>query len=115
MNSVTLRLPAGFEALEPFVDTWAIDGAANRMQQRLDSSMEDMKSFFETAFPLAESALTYLDQKPVKELDPHEQTLMNMILSLAHVSLAVEIQGPDEPHHAKWARFIRITQAVADR
>lgn len=115
MNSVTLQLPAGFEALEPFVDAWAIHGSANRMQKRLDSSMDDMKRFFEAAFPLAESALAYLDQKPVKELDAPEQNLMNMILSLAHVSLAVEVQGPDEPHHAKWARFIRITQAVADR
>lgn len=115
MNSVNLQLPAGFEALEAFVGTWAIDGSANRMQQRLDSTMEDMKSFYDVATPLAEPALALLDQKPLDQLDAHEQNLMNMILSLAHVSLAVEIQGPDEPHHAKWAKYIRITQAVADR
>lgn len=115
MNSVNLQLPAGFEALEPFVADWAIEGSANRMQKRLDTSMEHMKSFYETAHPLAEPALALLDQKPLDQLDAPEQNLMNMILSLAHVSLAVEIQGPDEPHHAKWARFIRITQSAADR
>lgn len=115
MNSVNVQLPAGFEALEPFVDTWAIQGSANRMQQRLDSTMEDMKSFYEAILPLADPALTLLDQKPLEQLDAHEQNLMNLVLSLAHVSLAVEIQGPDEPHHAKWARFISITQSVADR
>jgi hypothetical protein len=115
MNSINLQLPTGFEALEPFVDKWAIEGSANRMQMRLDSSMDDMKSFFEAATPLAEPALALLDQKPLSKLDNHEKNLMNLILSLAHVSLAVEIQGPDEAFHAELAQFITITQSVADR
>ena len=39
---------------------------------------------------------------------------MNLMLSLAHVSLAVEIQGDAESHHAGWARFITITRASSD-
>jgi len=37
-----------------------------------------------------------------------------IFINLAHVSLAVEIQGDDEPRHARDARYMKITRASAD-
>ena len=108
------QLPTGFEALEPYVDTWAIDGANNRLQQRLDSTEHERRAFFDTGKHLVAPALDLLDKKPLRELDEKEQCLMNLVLGLAHVSLAVEIQRDDEPFHAGFARYITITRASAD-
>jgi hypothetical protein len=114
MTSAQTGLPAGFEALEPFVADWAIKGAGKRADRRLDSSEAERVAFFEAAKPLLEPALAYLDQKPLDQLDASEKRLMDLMLSFAHVALAVETQGDDEPKHARDARFLPITRAPSD-
>ena len=114
MSAAGTLLPDGFEALEPFVDSWSVAGAARRARLRLDSAPEEREAFFLAARDLAPAALDYLDQKALDQFDEREERLMNLMLSLAHVSLAVEIQGDAEPHHASWARFITITRASSD-
>jgi hypothetical protein len=114
MSSATAQLPDGFAALEPFVDMWAIEGAANRARRRLTSTTADRVAFFSAARDLVIPALDLLDRKPLHELDAREQRLMNLMLSVCHVSLAVEIQGEDEEAHANGARHMRIIRATAD-
>ena len=110
----TMELPAGFAALEPFVATWAIDGANNRARRRLTSTAAERVAFFDAARDLVVPALDYLDRKPLAELDEQEQRLMSLLLSICHVSLAVEIQGDAESQHAQGAQHMRITRATAD-
>jgi len=114
MKDTTQRLPAGFESLECFVDGWAIEGANNRLQRRLGSEPGERQEFFSAFKDLAPAALDLLDKKPLDQLDDDERRLMNLLLSLVHVSLAVEIQRDHEPYHASYARFITINHAPAD-
>lgn len=114
MTTSQSLLPAGFEALEPFVSTWAIKGAHNRLQQRLASSEKQRTEFFTAGSPLVPNALALLDQKPIQQFDAAEDRLMDLVLSLAHVSLAVEIQRDDEPKHAEAARHMAIVRASSD-
>ena len=114
MSGTDARLPTGFEALEPFVDAWAIEGAANRAKRRLESTEAERVAFFNAAKDLVVCALDYLDRTPLGELDAKEKRLMDLLLSVCHVSLAVEIQGDGEVQHADGARHIRITKATAD-
>ncbi len=114
MNSA-MTLPQGFAVLEPFVDAWSIDSAAQRAQKRLESTGEDREAFFNAAKDLAAPALELLDKKPLEQLDDSEQRLLNLMLSLVHVSLAVEIQGDQEDFHARGARRVQITRAPSDR
>ncbi len=107
-------LPAGFEALEPYVANWAIKGANNRLQARLNSEESDRVAFFSAAKELVPAALELLDQKPLDQFDEREDRLMDLILSIAHVGLAVEVQRDQEPLHAKYARYITIARASAD-
>ncbi len=109
------QLPAGFESLEPFVADWAIAGANNRLRRRLASTESERVAFFHAAKDLVVPALDHLDRKPLAELDEQEQRLMNLLLSICHVSLAVEIQGDAEAMHAEGARHLRITRATADQ
>lgn len=108
-------LPAGFEALEPFVANWALASANDRLRARLDSAAPARVAFFDATKPLIQAGLTYLDAKPLDQFDKSERRLMQLLLSFTHISLAVEIQADDEPRHAEYARTFTITRAPADR
>ena len=114
MSTPLLRLPAGFEALEPFVDAWAVKGSATRARLRLDSGEAERVAFFEAAKDLLAPALARLDEKPLAGLDARERRLMDLMLAFAHIALAVEVQGEDEVRHARDARRLTITRAPAD-
>jgi len=114
MSTSETALPAGFEALTPFVAGWALGTANERLQRRLASSEAERIAFFEAAKPLLADGLSYLDKTPLDQFDDRQTRLMRLLLSFAHVSLAVEVQGEDEPRHAADARHINITRAPAD-
>ena len=107
-------LPPGFEVLEPFVATWAVAGAANRARRRDESNASERQAFFDAAKELLTPALEHLDRKPLSEFDEQERRLMNLMLCLAHVSLAIEVQGKAEPTHRDSRRWLEITRASAD-
>jgi hypothetical protein len=108
-------LPAGFEALAPFVPGWDAPDADGRLRARLRSSEAERLAFFGAAQPLLADALAYLDSKPLAAFDAAEARLMRLLLAFAHVALAVETQGDDEPKHADAAQHMTITRAPADR
>jgi hypothetical protein len=115
MSAMETTLPPGFEALAPFTATWAVATADDRLQARLRSSEAERQAFFAATQPLLADGLAYLDRKPLDRFDAAETRLMRLLLAFAHVALAVETQGDDEPKHAAAARFITITRAPADR
>jgi hypothetical protein len=107
-------LPPGYEVLEPFVDCWAIAGTANRDRCRGESTQEDRLAFFEATKGYLPRALELLDNKPLRALDESEQRLMNLLLSFAHVTMAVEMLGKAESRHAEFRKVMRITRSPAD-
>jgi hypothetical protein len=107
-------LPEGFAALEPFIAQWALSGTAHRAEQRGASTTEEREAFFAAAAPLLDDALDHLDQRPLAGFSESEERLMNLMLGLAHVAMAVEIQGPDETRSAPWRERMRITRSPAD-
>lgn len=111
---MSVSLPAGFQTLEPFVERFAISSSAARAQRRTDSTPEERRAFFDAALPLMGHALDYLDSKPLAELDDSERRLLDMAMTFAHVSLAVEIQGAQEAGHAPMREYMRITRSPSD-
>jgi hypothetical protein len=111
---VSRLLPDGFAALEPFTERWAGDSAVIRAHLRDSASPEDAAAFYAAAQPLIESALARLDAKPLADHDDCEQRLMRLVLTFAHVSLAIEVQDRHEPAHRKLREHMRITRAPAD-
>ena len=107
-------LPAGFEALEPFVSRFAIAGTANRAQLRSDAAPDEREAFYAAAKDLIGPALDLLDQKKFGDFDAKDERLMNLTLAFAHIALAVEIQGPDEARHAALRQHMRIVRSTAD-
>ncbi len=107
-------LPAGFEALEPFVDRFALPDTAARAARRGDSTPEERAAFHAAAQPLVGPALDMLDTKPLDSLGEEDRRLLNLVLAYGHVALAVEVQGPDEERHAAMRSYMRITRSPAD-
>ena len=107
-------LPEGFEALEPFVDPWAAETSAERAHLRLTQDEDARRKFRDAAWPLLDKALAFLDQKPLAAFDEKEQRLMNLTLSLAHVSLAFDFHKEDEAEHAVGREAMIITRTPAD-
>ena len=114
MNKVSTELPEGFEALSPFVECWSADSAAGRADCRQRSDEAGRQAFYAIASPLIPGALDYLDSKPLKELNDAEQRLMDLVLSFAHLAMAVELHKDQEAKHARDRHFLRITRAPAD-
>jgi len=115
MSTSDTLLPAGFEALAPFVKFWAVDTAAERAHCRDSSDEASRVAFYSAVRDLVPKGLAYLDAKALNQLDEREQRLMRLILSFAHVSIAVELQREAEPKHARYRPYMRITRAPADQ
>jgi len=102
-------LPAGFEALEPFVEAWALGGEAARAAARSAASDEQRAEFYDAAQPLMAAALAYLDGKPIGSLDGPDATLMRLMLSLANVYHSVEVLGDAEAENARMRSRLAFT------
>jgi hypothetical protein len=83
-------LPAGFDALECFVETWALPDAAARMAKRQASRIEDLRAFYHSMLPMGEAALAWLRGYELGALPPEGERLLKLMLALAEVAPAVE-------------------------
>ncbi|HQY68851.1 MAG TPA: hypothetical protein PLW13_00380 [Pseudomonadales bacterium] len=96
-------LPAKFAQLEHLVAEWAIEDGHARYVKRVNSSMEQIRAFYDEIFPHAEAAVAYLDQFDYQQpLPPDAANLRNLLYSLITVSLAVELwKQPRVKHSAR--------------
>ena len=106
---MTVLLPHGFEALEGFVDQWALTGEAARAAARSAATDEERARFYEVVQPLMESALAHLDAKPIGSLEGADAKLMRLMLSLANVYHSVEVLGDQEAENARMRSRLKFT------
>ena len=83
-------LPEDFAALEPFAD-WCLPTERERYAKRLSSSMGEMQSFYDAAFPRLEEAISYLDRLDLGALPDDASRLLWLCYSLVNVSFPVEV------------------------
>jgi hypothetical protein len=83
-------LPADFADLEPFAD-WAIPTERARYAKRLSSTMDELQTFYDAAFPRMEAATTYLEQFDVNALPDDAERLLWLYCALVTVSFPVEV------------------------
>jgi hypothetical protein len=99
---MTNLLPREFSSLEHLVDEWAIEDGHERYVKRVNSSMDQIRAFYDEVFPVAEEAVAYIDKFDYAEPLPDDvANLRNLLYSLITVSLAVELwQQPRVKHSA---------------
>lgn len=95
-------LPQEFSHLEHLVPEWAIEDGHQRYVKRVNSSMAEIRAFYDAVFPHAEEAVAYVDKFDYAEPLPDDvANLRNLLYSLITVSLAVELwQQPRVKHSA---------------
>jgi len=103
-------LPPEFSQLEHLVDDWAIEDGHQRYVKRVNSSMEEIQSFYDQVFPYAEEAVTYVDKFDYAEPLPDDvANLRNLLYSLITVSLAVELWKQPRVKHSATTILTRVS------
>jgi hypothetical protein len=103
-------LPPEFSGLEPFAATWCLPKEPERWAQRLRSSIEELRSFYDAFFPRAEEAIAYCDKFPLDQMPADAERLLQLLHSLLMVSYAVEVWKQPEVIHCGSARIDRILE-----
>jgi hypothetical protein len=85
-----MTLPTEFVDLEPFA-AWALPTERERYAKRIASTMDELQSFYDAAFPRFEAALTYLDQFSLDALPDDACRLLWLYCALVTVSFPVEV------------------------
>ena len=88
-----LTLPEQFEELEKWCDIWCLNSISERNKVRYGSSMDDIRDFYDSVQPRAESILEYLSGFQLGELTPEQENLLRLMLSLAEIGPAIEWFG----------------------
>ena len=83
-------LPSEFADLEPFA-AWSLESESDRYAKRLSSTMDELQSFYDRAFPRLEEAIGYLDRFDFGALPKEAKRLLWLCYSLVNVSFPVEV------------------------
>lgn len=103
-------LPPEFAQLEHLVDEWAIEDGHQRYVKRVNSSMDEIQSFYDQVFPFAEEAVAYVDKFDYSEPLPDDvANLRNLLYSLITVSLAVELWKQPRVKHSASTILTRVS------
>ncbi|MBL4621076.1 MAG: hypothetical protein JKY89_01635 [Immundisolibacteraceae bacterium] len=103
---MSIALPEQFSALTPFAEKWAIDSEKDRRIMRMNSSQDELQSFYRTMKPILDDVVQYLNQFKLEEMAATEQQLLQMSLSLVEISVAVELFHNPWPVNAwPWDKF----------
>ncbi len=103
-------LPKEFSRLEHLVPEWAIEDGHERYVKRVNSSMEEIRAFYDEVFPHAEEAVAYIDKFDYSEPLPDDvANLRNLLYSLITVSLAVELWKQPRVKHSANTILTRIS------
>jgi len=103
-------LPPQFAQLESYAATWCLATEPERWAQRLRSSMEEMRAFYDAFFPRAEEAIATCGRFPLDDMPADAERLLQLLHSLLMVSYAVEVWKQPEVVHCGSARIDRILE-----
>jgi hypothetical protein len=107
---VSATLPPEFSQLDHLVAEWAIEDGHERYVKRVNSSMEEIKTFYDEVFPFAEEAVDYIDKFDYSEPLPDDvANLRNLLYSLITVSLAVELWKQPRVKHSASTILTRVS------
>jgi hypothetical protein len=104
--------PPEFAGLEPFAN-WSLRTEAERYAKRLSSTMDDLQTFYDAAFPRLEAMTAYLDALDFAALPEEGTRLLWLCYSLVNVSFPVEVwRQPRVPDSGAASMDVVVEPAV---
>lgn len=82
-------LPTAFADLEHFVATWDLPGTDARYERRIRSPYPGLEDFYETMAVRIPAIRTYLDPKPLANLDEADRRLVRLVMAFTIVAPSV--------------------------
>ena len=113
-EAASLPLPAEFKALEPFTTSWVLADSRARAAARQGADYDAIKRFYDTILPMAPAILEYLDARSLGALDPADENLLKLMLSLAELGPAVEWYGSPQVVEGFPAERFPLVEQLAD-
>ena len=80
-----------FSELENYIDRWGLESPADRLRQRVDSTLDELKDFYNAVSPRTEEIIEYLNQFHINEIPEKDRPLAWMILALCEVDDAIHM------------------------
>ena len=113
---MSITLPGGFEALQPFADRWALATEYERAAERRRSTPADIKAFYDAGLKCLPEILKRADQYPLGQITGVDSSLFHLALSLAEVAPHVEFYDcdPRVPFAFREERLVGAHCATAD-
>lgn len=102
--------PEGFEALEPLQAYWGVADTQTRRERREAASMAEITAFYDVILPLAPAAMKHLEGIPLDAMPPAEARLFEMVLALAHVSMATELHGAPRAPNTPYPHGVKLVR-----
>lgn len=106
------QLPAGFEAMEPFVARWALNTTSARLNVRAQSSYEEIRAFYDAMVPHTEAAIELIDRHKLDALPPDVEKLACLVLALAQTAMAIEIHDAAVAPGTSWPAKLQLMQGA---
>jgi hypothetical protein len=103
-------LPAAFEDLEPYAETWCLATETERFERRMASTIEELNEFYDTVFPRLEEAIEYCDKFDLDDLPEDVLHLLQLIYSLIMVAMAVEVFAQTKTVDSADAVILRVAE-----
>ena len=75
--------------------------------------MVDIRAFYDAMLALAPAAIAHLEPLPIDALPPESTELMQLLLALAHASMATELHGQPRAPHTPYPHGVRLVRGVA--
>ncbi len=85
-------MPAHFTDLEGFAH-WALDTEAARGQRRRDSSLDEIRKFYDVMLPRLMAVLEYLNGFPLDQMPEPQRRLLNLSFAFAEIAPFIEQYG----------------------
>lgn len=106
-------LPAGFEGLARFVPYWRVATTQGRRERREAASMAEIEEFYQVMLTLAPAAMKHLEAYPLDAMPSPEKSLYELVLMLAHVSMATELHRSPRAPNTPYPHDVRLVQGPA--
>jgi hypothetical protein len=107
-----MKLPSAFAEFEPYAEAWCLATEGERWNQRMSTSMQEMRQFYDAFFPRVEEAIDYCDKFSLDDVPDDALNLLHLIYSLVMVAMAVEIFKQPKPTDSADAVLTRISEPV---
>ncbi|MGO8864306.1 MAG: hypothetical protein ACLQRH_26555 [Acidimicrobiales bacterium] len=105
-------LPSGFSDLEPYAAKWCLATERERWSERLGSSMDELRRFYDAILPRVQDATTYCDRFPLDDMPADAVHLLQMLYSFVIVSFPVELWAQPWVPDTRGTAFDRISEPL---